>query len=81
MKALNLSVPFEHNSHHYAGVAAHNGVTFDLIDAPCGADRQLVAFGNCDNIHPGVFFGMVSQLRMLTAMLARITCNYCQASK
>jgi len=60
MKALNLSVPFEHNSHHYAGVAAHNGVTFDLIDAPCGADRQLVAFGNCDNPPRGIFWDGVT---------------------
>lgn len=60
MNTFNITVPFEHNSHHYAGISAHNGVTFDLINAPCGEARQLISFGNCDNPPEGIFWDGVT---------------------
>lgn len=58
--AVNITVPCNHNSKHYAGVALHDGVGFELIDAPCGQGRQLIAFNNCKDAPSGIFWDGVS---------------------
>lgn len=58
--AINFTVSLSYNGHHYAGIAAHNGVGFELVDAPCGNARQLISFPGCSVAPTGIFFDAVS---------------------
>ena len=60
MNAVNITVPFLFNGVHYAGMSVHNGVDFDLIDAPCGAGRQLIKLIGAENYPDGIFWDSVS---------------------
>ncbi len=58
--AVNITVALSHKQKHYKGIAALSGVTLDLVDAPCGSDRKMLAFGNTVGAPTGVFFDTVS---------------------
>lgn len=58
--AINYTVPVSYNGHHYDGIAAHNGVGLDVIDAPCGQGRQLMSFPGCSTAPTGVFWDGVT---------------------
>lgn len=60
MNAINITVPFLFNGVHYAGLSIHNGVDFELIDAPCGAGRQLIKLIGAENYPDGIFWDAVS---------------------
>jgi hypothetical protein len=60
MNAVNITVPFLHNGVHYAGLSIHNGVDFELIDAPCGAGRQLIKLIGAEIYPDGIFWDAVS---------------------
>lgn len=45
-KVLNLTVGFNHDGKHYHGMAIHSGVDFSLVEAPCGASRQIISLAN-----------------------------------
>jgi len=60
MNAVNITVPFLFNGVHYAGMSVHNGVDFDLIDAPCGAGRQLIKLIGTEKYPDGIFWDAVS---------------------
>ncbi len=60
MNAVNITVPFLFNGVHYAGMSVHNGVDFDLIDAPCGAGRQLIKLIGAESYPDGIFWDAVS---------------------
>ena len=60
MNAVNITVPFLFNGVHYAGMSVHNGVDFELIDAPCGAGRQLIKLIGAENYPDGIFWDSVS---------------------
>lgn len=62
MNAVNITVPFLYNGVHYAGMSVHNGVDFDLIDAPCGAGRQLIKLTGAASYPTGVFWDAVSSV-------------------
>jgi hypothetical protein len=57
---VNITVAFSHKGHHFDGVAAANGVGFELVDAPCGAGRQLLQFTNCANAPTGIIWDGVT---------------------
>jgi len=59
-KAVNFTVPFSYLAGHYQGIALLDGVTFALVDAPCGPARQLLKFGNCKSAPTGIFFDGVT---------------------
>ncbi len=58
--SVNITVPFSYLGGHYQGLSVLDGVTFDLVDAPCGPARQLLSFGNCRKAPTGVFFDGVT---------------------
>lgn len=60
MNAVNITVPFLFNGIHYAGMSIHNGVDFELVDAPCGAGRQLINLIGAASCPDGVFWDAVS---------------------
>lgn len=60
MNAVNITVPFLFNGVHYAGMSVHNGVDFELIDAPCGAGRQLIKLIGTEKYPDGIFWDAVS---------------------
>ena len=61
MNAVNITVPFLFNGVHYAGLSVHNGVDFELVDAPCGAGRQLIKLiGAGENYPTGLIWDAVS---------------------
>lgn len=62
MNAVNITVPFLFNGVHYAGMSVHNGVDFDLIDAPCGAGRQLIKLIGTEKYPDGIFWDAVSAI-------------------
>ena len=62
MNAVNITVPFLFNGVHYAGLSVHNGVDFDLIDAPCGAGRQLIKLIGTEKYPDGIFWDAVSAI-------------------
>jgi len=62
MNAVNITVPFLFNGVHYQGMSVHNGVDFDLIDAPCGAGRQLIKLIGAENYPDGIFWDAVSAI-------------------
>ncbi len=57
---INVTVSFSHKSHHYNGIALSDGVGFELIDAPCGVQRQLLKFTNCANAPTGIIWDGVT---------------------
>ena len=62
MNAVNITVPFLFNGVHYAGISIHNGVDFELVDAPCGAGRQLIKLIGAENYPDGIFWDAVSAI-------------------
>lgn len=60
MNAINITVPFLFNGVHYSGLSIHNGVDFELVDAPCGAGRQLIKLIGAENYPDGIFWDAVS---------------------
>lgn len=58
--AVNYTVAINHNGKHYAGIAQHDGVGFELIDAPCGPARKLMSFSNCKDAPTGIFWDGVT---------------------
>lgn len=62
VKTVNITVPFSINGKHYNGLSIFPGVDFGLVDAPCGAARQLIALKNArDGSWPtGIFWDTVS---------------------
>ena len=45
--AVNITVPFSHDDVHYEGMALHNGVDFELVDAPCtDSDTPITLSGS-----------------------------------
>lgn len=60
MNAVNITVPFLFNGVHYSGLSIHNGVDFELVDAPCGAGRQLIKLIGAASCPDGVFWDAVS---------------------
>lgn len=60
MNAINITVPFLFNGVHYAGLSIHNGVDFELVDAPCGAGRQLIKLIGTEIYPDGIFWDAVS---------------------
>jgi hypothetical protein len=60
MNAINITVPFLFNGVHYSGLSIHNGVDFELVDAPCGAGRQLIKLIGAASCPDGVFWDAVS---------------------
>lgn len=59
---VNITVAFSHNGDHYDGLSLADGVTFDLVDAPCGPARQMIALGNAVDAPAGIFFDSVSAI-------------------
>lgn len=59
-KVVTITVPFSDDGRHYLGVSLRDGVGFELIDAPCGAARQLVSFTNAENAPTGIFWDGVT---------------------
>jgi len=59
-QVVNITAAFSYGRDHYLGVTMHDGVTFDLIEAPCGEGRQLVSFGNTEQPPTGIFWDTVS---------------------
>lgn len=62
MNAINITVPFLFNGVHYSGLSIHNGVDFELIDAPCGAGRQLIKLIGTEKYPDGIFWDAVSAI-------------------
>ena len=60
MDVINYTANFSHKGHSYAGVTTHAGVDFALVDAPCGASRQLCQFQNCEDAPEGIFWDAVT---------------------
>jgi hypothetical protein len=60
--AVSFTVFFGHQGQHYEGVAAMDGVGFELVDAPCGYARQMISFTNCAYAPKGIFMDSVSAL-------------------
>lgn len=57
---INISVNISYQGQHYAGVTMHDGVGFELADAPCGSARQVVVFEGCSTAPSGVFLDGIS---------------------
>lgn len=64
MDIINISAKFSHKGHSYDGVTLHAGVDFSLVDAPCGAARQMCSFSNCEDAPTGIFFDTVSAVEI-----------------
>lgn len=62
MNAINITVPFLFNGVHYSGLSIHNGVDFELVDAPCGAGRQLIKLIGTEKYPDGIFWDAVSAI-------------------
>lgn len=60
MTAINITVPVNHEGHHYQGVSVHAGVDISFTDAPCGPARQLIQFDGAENPPTGIFFDQAS---------------------
>ena len=59
---INISVGMSIDGVHYDGISIHNGVNFDLVDAPCGSDRKLVSLTNGIMAPEGIFWDACSAL-------------------
>lgn len=53
---VSISVAFCFAGKRYDGVALRDGVTMELVDAPCGIQRQLLQFGNTANPPTGIIW-------------------------
>ena len=42
-KVINITAAFNHDGKHYNGMVLFDGVGLGLVDAPCGAGRQLIS--------------------------------------
>lgn len=59
---VSISVVFCHNGRKYDGVSMRDGVTMELVDAPCGAGRQILQFGNTKNPPAGIIWDGVTNV-------------------
>ena len=59
---INISVSMSCGGVHYDVISIHNGVNFDLVEAPCGAGRQMVSLTNAKDVPLGIFWDACSAL-------------------